>query len=1123
MKIKISKDDFVYYPNLEDDEFYEKIFSKKEFNKYKILKEKKEAEELCNTSEFRLLPHQNFLRNYFSIETPYNALLIFHGLGTGKTCTAISIAEQYKENVKKYKKKIIVILKKSIQKNFIKNIYDLNKENQKKRKDEIVQCTGDTYTLQEQHLTREQKLKKIRLNIKQYYQFVGYEQFANEVLRKTGWDGEESTFTDEIKAKIEKEYSNRLFVIDEIQHINIKTNTEVKKVPPILMKIVKNANNIKLVMMSATPMYDKPEEIVYLINLMLSVDRRENIKINQIFDNKGNLKEEGREILIKKCKGYISYLRGDNPLTFPVRVYPLIAKVPKIKYDINGNLLTDENKIRYLQLVQCSMSEYQYEWYNKIKKQNNDLSEEKIEKEINDMNLEEDKKNVALRNLLWVSNIIYPTKNGGIRLSKEGITDSDDGNGGLYRVSQYFERKKRIFYKYQSHTIFDKGETIESPFLDEKHVRKYSCKLYEILKNIQTAKGVIFVYSRYLPSGLIPLAIMLEQNGIQRYQTDGDRSLLEYTPNNKGGGGKRNPICYLCGNEKNSRVHSASSDDYHAFFAAKYILLTGDKNLTKVDIGKATDLINNDNNLNGQQIKIILGNEAISEGIDFKRIRQVHILEPWYNISTIEQIIGRAIRNCSHIKLKPDERNTETFLLAATKEDSQTESIDERGYRLSEIKDVKIKKVERILKETSIDCLLNKNANIFNDKIELNIITSSGNKRKIYINDEPYSRSCDYLKDCNYKCTWEPKDISKIKINTDTYNIYFAKSDIDNIKRYIKYLFKINPIYNLEDLEKNIMKIDNKIDPILFYKSLDELIRLKELLYDKFNRECYLIYKGIYYILQPKEINDENLPMYYRQYLLTTKTKTVPIKSNILDFSEKKNNIDIYDYIKKEMNQYDSFFSTIKKETKSDDIIGLKIQLSMILDRISTEILIDLLKKIINKYNSEKIDKKIDQYILEYYVENLIHNDQIFYKTIPKKIDGFILRGKYFCVKNNIWSVCNDSDRQIIDTFIKYSKKNNKTKMNDIIGIIGMKNNKISFTILDKKEFNENVSRKVQPKGRVCSSYNSDEIIKFYKSIHKDISPDKSGKDKICYLIEYILRLKDYNNPDKIYIINNNK
>src|SRR5690606_12665770 len=103
---------------------------------------------------------------------------------------------------------------------------------------------------------------------------------------------------------------------------------------------------IKLVMMSATPMYDKPEEIVYLLNLMLSVDHRENIKINQVFDGKGNIKEDGRELLIKKCKGYISYLRGDNPLTFPIRVYPLTAKVPKIIYDINGNKLTEENRIR---------------------------------------------------------------------------------------------------------------------------------------------------------------------------------------------------------------------------------------------------------------------------------------------------------------------------------------------------------------------------------------------------------------------------------------------------------------------------------------------------------------------------------------------------------------------------------------------------------------------------------------------------------------------------------------------------------------------------------------------------------------------------------------------------------
>ena len=51
----------------------------------KIKSIEEEAEKLCN-SEFELLPHQMFIKNFLSNYTPYNSLFLYHGLGTGKTC-----------------------------------------------------------------------------------------------------------------------------------------------------------------------------------------------------------------------------------------------------------------------------------------------------------------------------------------------------------------------------------------------------------------------------------------------------------------------------------------------------------------------------------------------------------------------------------------------------------------------------------------------------------------------------------------------------------------------------------------------------------------------------------------------------------------------------------------------------------------------------------------------------------------------------------------------------------------------------------------------------------------------------------------------------------------------------
>ena len=52
--------------------------------------------------------------------------------------------------------------------------------------------------------------------------------------------------------------------------------------------------------------------------------------------------------------------------------------------------------------------------------------------------------------------------------------------------------------------------------------------------------------------------------------------------------------------------------------------------------------------MNGENIKVILGNSVTSEGMDFKNIREIHVLDPWYHLYKIEQIIGRGIRYCSH-------------------------------------------------------------------------------------------------------------------------------------------------------------------------------------------------------------------------------------------------------------------------------------------------------------------------------------------------------------------------------------------------------------------------------------------------------------------------------------------
>jgi len=296
-----SKIKYSYYPELSDKDFYEKLFRKKEFNMFKIPKETREMEEICNPESYELMPQQNFLKNYISPNTPYNAILIYHGTGVGKTCTGITIAENFKKQMKEQSKRVLIIVSSDIETNFRNEIYDIQKELDKKpyERDLLVQCTGEAYKMSEddlKYLSIKQLRRKMRSNINKNYQFMAYRKLANQIKRQTNWNGDETLITEKVKNIIKRIYSNRVIIIDEVQ--NIRDESEVDKmIPPIIEAMVKYSDNVKLIIMSATPMYHSPREIVYILNLMLSVDKRPPIKEEDIFDKSDNITEKGRKIL----------------------------------------------------------------------------------------------------------------------------------------------------------------------------------------------------------------------------------------------------------------------------------------------------------------------------------------------------------------------------------------------------------------------------------------------------------------------------------------------------------------------------------------------------------------------------------------------------------------------------------------------------------------------------------------------------------------------------------------------------------------------------------------------------------------------------------------------------------
>ena len=116
-EINIMKTNFTY-PNVDDEDLQLKLYKKREFyyNKYPERPELKKYEDIKDyrdnvcARDFSLHEYQTLAANIINPDTPFPGAIIFHGLGTGKTCAGVAIAEKFKPLAQKYNTKIYILV-----------------------------------------------------------------------------------------------------------------------------------------------------------------------------------------------------------------------------------------------------------------------------------------------------------------------------------------------------------------------------------------------------------------------------------------------------------------------------------------------------------------------------------------------------------------------------------------------------------------------------------------------------------------------------------------------------------------------------------------------------------------------------------------------------------------------------------------------------------------------------------------------------------------------------------------------------------------------------------------------------------------------------------------------------
>ena len=296
-------------------------------------------------SNFVLQPAQKFVKKFLSPYTGNTGILLFHKLGSGKTCSALQIGLNFLDF---FDNKILVIGRENLLKNFTKEIFDYSNINENKQ---FNGCIGRN--LLERIVPDWRKESENIINYKM-------KMFINsnfELTTPGTLFNEKNTNMDTRKYihEIQEKYSDRVIIVDEAHGVRDenKNDDQQKKVTKILSDIMIYAKNVRLVLLSATPMYNEVKDLYDIMDLLMLNDKSINVNNN---------KSKSKRIVNDKdiaffAKNYVSYLSG-NYLNYPVKINPsLILKKEEVENKVL--YIDNDDKKKALELYKTNMSDEQ--------------------------------------------------------------------------------------------------------------------------------------------------------------------------------------------------------------------------------------------------------------------------------------------------------------------------------------------------------------------------------------------------------------------------------------------------------------------------------------------------------------------------------------------------------------------------------------------------------------------------------------------------------------------------------------------------------------------------------------------------------------------------------------------
>ena len=289
-------------------------------------------------AEFRLLTHQKVVRDYLNIYSPYRGLLLYHGLGSGKTCTSIAIAEGMKSD-----KQVIVMTPASLRMNYLEELKSCGDLMYKKNqywefisiKDSVtdenkmidtlsstlqlthdfIKKNGGAWMVNVKKLSNYNELtedEKKRLNIQinemltRKYKFINYNGLLNSHLKALTLDYKINPF------------DNKVIIVDEAHNFVSRIVNKLKRPESLSMRLYEyllSAENCRIVLLTGTPIINYPNEISILFNILRGYIKTWSFPLNIKTSRKINKDEIAKIFAEFEILDYIDYKPTSKLLT----------------------------------------------------------------------------------------------------------------------------------------------------------------------------------------------------------------------------------------------------------------------------------------------------------------------------------------------------------------------------------------------------------------------------------------------------------------------------------------------------------------------------------------------------------------------------------------------------------------------------------------------------------------------------------------------------------------------------------------------------------------------------------------------------------------------------------------